>query len=353
MNPASPSIEQEQTHSGGNLSKRSKAPVFVLGCDRSGTTFLYHTLLSAGGFAIYHTESNAFNLLGFRFGDLSRRKNRRAMLDQWLHSKLFHRSGLTREEIESSILNDCRNPGDFLRILMDTIARKQGAVRWADCTPPHLLYVPIIKKLIPDALVVHIIRDGRDVTASLNRIGWIRPLPWDKKRPLIPPALYWRWMVGKGRKYGAQLGADYMEIHYEDVVEHPRESLARIGAFIDHDLDYDYIHQHAMGSVVTPNSSFSADKEKEKAASPIGRWKTVLSPQQIIQVECVIGELLQETGYPLATPRAQLQPGLAVSLMSFLYPRYYDLKLWLKSKTPLARMATLDRMVIGNEEERS
>ena len=353
MNPASLSMEQDQSLSGRNRGARAKAPVFVLGCDRSGTTFLYHTLLSAGGFAIYHTESNAFNLLGFRFGDLSRRKNRRALLDHWLHSKLFYRSGLAREEIEPRILDDCRNPGDFLRILMDTIARKQGAVRWADCTPPHLLYIPLIKKLIPDALIVHIIRDGRDVTASLNRIGWIRPLPWDKKRPLVPSALYWRWMVGKGRKYGANLGGDYMEIHYEDVVEHPHEALARIGAFIDHDLDYDYIQQHAMGSVVTPNSSFSGDKEKEKATSPVGRWKTILSPEQIVQVESVIGDLLRVTGYPLATPPAQLHPGLAVRLMGFLYPRYYDLKLWLKSSTPLARTANMDRMVIGEPEEKN
>ena len=73
---------------------RSQAPVFVLGCGRSGTKFLYHTLLSAGGFAVYHAESNAFNLIGLRFGDLSRLENRRQMLDAWLSSKLFERSGL-------------------------------------------------------------------------------------------------------------------------------------------------------------------------------------------------------------------------------------------------------------------
>ena len=50
---------------------------------------LYHTLLSAGGFAVYHAESNAFNLLGLRFGDLRFRKNRQKMLQVWFTSKLF------------------------------------------------------------------------------------------------------------------------------------------------------------------------------------------------------------------------------------------------------------------------
>ena len=63
---------------------RSKAPVFVLGCGRSGTKLLYHTLLSAGGFAVYHAESNAFNLIGLRFGSLSKLENRQALLDHWL-----------------------------------------------------------------------------------------------------------------------------------------------------------------------------------------------------------------------------------------------------------------------------
>src|SRR6516165_2903756 len=48
-------------------SARSKAPVFVLGSVRSGTTLLYHMLLSSGGFAVYRTESHAINLLEPRF----------------------------------------------------------------------------------------------------------------------------------------------------------------------------------------------------------------------------------------------------------------------------------------------
>ena len=38
-------------------------PVFVVGSARSGNTLLYHTLLSAGGFAIYRGEPAVFDLL--------------------------------------------------------------------------------------------------------------------------------------------------------------------------------------------------------------------------------------------------------------------------------------------------
>jgi hypothetical protein len=333
--------------SGPTRGPRSKAPVFVLGCGRSGTKMLYHTLLSAGGFAVYHAESNAFNLIGLRFGNLANIENRRVLLDHWLRSKLFYRSGLTREEIEPQILNDCRNGADFLRILMETIARKQGVERWAESTPLHLLYLPQIKKLFPNALIIHIIRDGRDVTVSLNKINWIKPLPWDKKRKLLAPALFWRWIVSKGRKYGHRLGGDYMEVHFEDVVQKPQETLARIATFIDHDLDHDRIQQNALGTLRDPNSSFRGDGQ-EVESNPIERWKTVLSKTEIAQLESVLGKLLTETGYQLASNQDDRRRTLPVSVMSFFYPIYFDVKLWLKTYTPLARMGEINRMGISD-----
>jgi len=343
MNAASEVLRQQKA----NARVRAKAPVFVLGCGRSGTKLLYHTLLSAGGFANYHAESNTFNLLARRFGNLARRENRRILLDNWLRSRLFYRSGLTREEIEPRVLEECRNAGDFLRILMETIARKQGVERWAECTPLHLLYLPLIKKLIPDALIIHIIRDGRDVTVSLDRIAWIRPLPWDKKRKLLVPAIFWRWIVSKGRKFGRALGADYLEVHYEDLVEKPRETLAQIGTFIDHHLDYDRIQQNAQGSMVDPNSSFRGDGQ-EKESNPVGRWRAVLSPEQTAQVESVVGDLLVKTNYELVTPEAQRRRSLLSHVMRVVYPIYFDMKLWLKSSTPLARIAATGRMGISD-----
>ena len=335
-----------KTTASGARGVRSKAPVFVLGCGRSGTKLLYHTLLSAGGFAVYHAESNAFNLLGLRFGNLASRRNRRQLLDEYFTSKLFHRTGLEPKDIDERVMEGCRDAGDFLRIVMESIARKQGVDRWAESTPLHLLYLPLIKKLIPNALVVHIIRDGRDVTASLHRIGWIRPLPWDRTRAFVVPAIYWRWVVSKGRRFGRALGADYLEVHYEDLVHNPRETLAGIGQFIDHDLDYDRIQQVALGSVRNPNSSFRGDG-KETEAATIGRWKRMFTPLQVRDVEWSIGKLLVDTGYALETPPAERGSSFPVRFMNLLYPIYFDVKIWLKSHTPLARMADKRRMGIG------
>src|SRR5215467_7685362 len=83
--------------------ERSKAPVFVLGCGRSGTTLLYHMLLSAGNFAVYRTESNIINLMEPRFGDLSVARNRRRMLKAWYNSRLYSLTGLDKKTLEAQL----------------------------------------------------------------------------------------------------------------------------------------------------------------------------------------------------------------------------------------------------------
>jgi hypothetical protein len=57
-----------------------RPPVFIVGCPRSGTSFLYHLLLSGGGFASFHTQMNVFDVLEPIYGDLSVAKNKKAML---------------------------------------------------------------------------------------------------------------------------------------------------------------------------------------------------------------------------------------------------------------------------------
>src|SRR5579871_6396110 len=222
---------------------RSKAPVFVVGCPRSGTTLLYHMLLSAGNFAVYRAESQVFNILEPRFGYLSSPRNRRAMLSAWYESPLFEKTGLRREDVDGPIMNQCRNGGDFLRTYMEAIALQQHVERWADCTPEHLLYLKRIKQTIPGALIIHVVRDGRDVSLSLEKQGWIRPFRWHEEAGLAVAALYWDWIVRRGRAQGRKLGADYLEVQYESLVQNPVEALDKISAFVAQPLDYERIQK--------------------------------------------------------------------------------------------------------------
>jgi hypothetical protein len=315
---------------------RCRAPVFVLGCVRSGTTLLYHMLLSAGNFAVYRTESSVFNLLEPRFGDLSGARNKRRLLEAWYNSRLYTLSGLNQQEIAAKVMTECRNGGDFLRIVMSEIALRQGVERWADTTPEHILYLRRIKETIPDALVIHIIRDGRDVALSTDKLGYVRRLPLDRQPSKMAAGLYWEWMVNKGRRDGRALGADYTEVHFEELVSQPRETLARLGQFIEQDLDYDHIRQVGIGSVSAPNTSFESGSPE--GFNPVGRWRKGYSAEELRVFEGLVGPTLEETGYALASKDRDAAGRMDLRLMRSIYRAYFDAKLYLKAKTPLGKL---------------
>ena len=313
-------------------------PVFVLGCPRSGTTVLYHMILSSGGFAGYPFESDTFRILAPKFPQLNSPGNRERLLEFWLRSSNGAQSGLNRTDIESRVRRECRNIGDFLRIVMEEMCRKQGARRWAEKTPDHVLSIAEIKKLIPESLIVHIIRDGRDAALSLANFGWIQPYFYQGGSKLLSFGVYWKWLVRKGRETGRAIGSDYYELHYEDLIEKPRETLARLGAFIGHNLDYDRIAQVGVGSVSQPNTSFQ-DLASPKNGSAVGRWRGKYSSEELAAFEALVGDCLQESGYSLATSSTQRPgPSFARGLSAF-YISQLEIKYQLKFHTPLGRLA--------------
>jgi hypothetical protein len=279
--------------------KQLNAPVFVLGCPRSGTTLLYDMLISSGHFADYRVETRIFDKATPPFGSLNSIRNRKKLLNAWLQSDYFQRSGLKPNDIRERVLAECRNAGDFLRIVMEGIARNQGVERWAEKTPANLLYIPQIKETIPDALLIHIIRDGRDVAASMSRMCWGDTFSWDRRHRLTVCGLYWQWLVQKGRRYGGRFGPDYLEVHYEQLVQHPKETLATLSKFIHCNLNYDHIRQNAIGVVSKPNTSFK-DEVWNGSFCPIGRRKD-FTELEAVRMEGALGATLRELGYETNT----------------------------------------------------
>jgi hypothetical protein len=294
-------------------------------------------LLSAGGFAVYRAESNVFNMLAPRFGDLGVRKNRQKLMDVWLRSYMFSVSGLNSKEIEAKVLDECRSSGDFFRIIMEEIARHQNVDRWADCTPEHVLFTEAIQEAFPGASVVHIIRDGRDVALSLAKLGWIQPILPHRNGKLIAPALYWEWIVRTGRAKGQKIAPYYTEVRYEELIRDPRRTLAELGRFIGHDLDYDRIKRVAIGSVSEPNTSFR-DELLGESFNPLRRWERLLQSDGLAALERLVGDCLSDLGYSLTTAQGMKSAdGLNLKLMRSAYLRLFDLKFWVKTHTPMSR----------------
>ena len=156
----------------------------------------------------------------------------------------FSRDYLTTTEPSAAAVNRLRHE-------IQKILRWQGRTRLcAKFTGPSR--ISFLRYIFPDALFIHIVRDGRAVTHSLLRVPfwsekggltgpfWQNGLPqasidkWNDEGndPGILAAIQWSHIVDSTRKSGGELGTEsYMEVRYEDFVENPSDCLESMQHF--------------------------------------------------------------------------------------------------------------------------
>lgn len=141
--------------------------VFVVGCPRSGSTLL-QSLLAA------HLGMTSFRETHF-FREFRRRRKWAAIPFLW--PSIQARTRLTELAIELGnpslaylVPRHALCTNIYVRAyyrMLDTLAIERKALIWVEKTPDHLHSIPLISRYVPRAFFVHIVRDGRDVVASL------------------------------------------------------------------------------------------------------------------------------------------------------------------------------------------
>lgn len=266
------------------MNKNNKnRPIIIVGCERSGTTMLRLILCSHKNIAIPPQTKYIKKLYKRRlkFGNLSKPKNRQKLQD-WFYNNHDKRTKLIDLEIDK---NDIQNKlkiagksfGAFLSAILKLYSQKEGKQRWGDKHPYYIKYLLQLFKLFPDAQVIHIIRDGRDAVASLKKMPW-----W--KDNSIYAMLNWQEAIRKGIKARKKYSSDrYMEIHYEEIIENPSESVKRVCEFLNEDysdalLDFNQIADKAIPAYKM--DWHSAAKKKINSLS-VGRWENDLDEWEI------------------------------------------------------------------------
>src|SRR5690606_39213043 len=95
---------------------------------------------------------------------------------------------------------------------------------WGDKTPGYLNQLPLIKAVFPEAKFIHIIRDPRDYSLSVEKA-------WNKNA--FRAAERWRYNIEKARSSTHHFMKDYQEIKYEALLSNPRKELEKICQFLE------------------------------------------------------------------------------------------------------------------------
>jgi len=192
-------------------------------------------------------------------------------------------------------------PGAAIGSVFEAYAAAHGKPRWGDKTPLYMQYLPLLDRLFPRALYIHLIRDGRDAATSFLEVPeGIMTTGWGHPRDAAGFAAQWATEVGAARALGVRVGAArYHELRYEGLVSAPGEELRRVCAFAG--LAYD----DGMLGYVGRTDSARKDHQKRLDEPPrvgVRDWQTEMPPAEVAAFEATAGDLLHDLGYDVSTP---------------------------------------------------
>ncbi len=182
---------------------------------------------------------------------------------------------------------------------------EQGITRYGDASPELLYCADSLVDAFPDARLVQIVRDGRDVVAGMltdpPALAWFRPgfvnLDAEVTHPLLGVdsapdrhlwaessvagkcAMRWRGTIRLMARLRTRLSAEQLvTLRYEEMIRQPVAAAAALSAF--------------TGAEIRP-------VEPQVSGTPLepGAWRRLLAPSQAAEVENVAGEELRRVGY--------------------------------------------------------
>lgn len=268
---------------------------FVVGAGRSGTSLLRSFLDSHPELAV-PGESHFLPRFIRKRADWEHAGgfDTDQFLDALSAEDRYQRWGLDRSSVEEQFRRSPpKNLADALRGTYRAYAHAQGKPRYGDKTPGYVRALPLLADVLPEARIVHIVRDGRDVAASQMSMAWG---PNDAARA----ASAWSRVVSAGRHFAARQPDRYLEVHYERLVADPEPELRRICSFIELTftpvmLDRSESVRRYLGMVKPPGSHARLEKG---LSAELRDWRRELSPDDAGVFQLLAGKELSLLDYP-------------------------------------------------------
>lgn len=190
---------------------------------------------------------------------------------------------------------------DFLaRIYAKLAQRHPGATHILDKHPGYSLHVANIKRLLPRARFIHIVRDGRDVACSLRAAQATLGFGFER---LAQGGMLWKKML-LGARNAAEWGSDYLELRYERFVADQIDAYAHVLDFCGLPADREWIARTLEENTFEKMKQRRATGEAGVHVSThhyrqgkAGSWRDEFTLRDRFEFDRVSGELLCELGY--------------------------------------------------------
>jgi hypothetical protein len=268
-------------------------PIFVGGCERSGTTLL--AALLAGHSRVIAPPEAQFFLGGLAAGRHSGGDDMAAFAAFVKNDWRFHLWELPQslpEELAKSLPPAAVMAG-LARAYADR-TKESNVDRWVDHMPLNIAYAPTLLEEFDEAPMVHIVRDPRAVVASVLPLDWGPPSPRTGAR-------WWLSRIAMGLAAEAAFPDRVVRVYYEELVRDPRGTLARLCPLVGLEFEPTMVESvNAHLPAYTQKQHALVGKPPDPAR--IDAWRSKLSARDLAVIEGELREVQVMLGYESSTP---------------------------------------------------
>lgn len=272
-------------------------PIFIVGAPRSGTSFLRVTLNRHPAIELCDETAFFYKVWVRRqaFGDLAIPENRQRLISRYIETSNVKALGVDRELLAQRLMRDGTNYQAFFTTLVRQGALERGKARFGEKMPHLALFSETLCDWYPRCALIHIVRDPRDVVASLKRMPFGSP-------EALANALTWLEHVGAARR--VEHRDNYLLVKYEELVREPEAELRHIFAFIGERYAPSTLEAREPAREVTwwwyERAQGSLQRDR------VGIWQDQLDRSEVRLIEWIAGPTMKALGYECEAEKPSL-----------------------------------------------
>ncbi len=209
--------------------------IFIVGCPRSGTTWLQR-LLASHPKVHSGEESHIFSL--YVGPQLRAWKSQQSAQLLGAERHLVGPQAYVCDREFASILRDYA-----CRLLSPVLKKLEPDELFVEKTPSHALFISEIRELLPEARFIHLVRDPRDVVASLLAAAKTWGADWAPKSATAAAGM-WVEHICAVQEAARNLSKDkFHEVSYEELSDFPEATLKSLSHFLGLDWNDESIRE--------------------------------------------------------------------------------------------------------------
>jgi Sulfotransferase family len=259
---------------------------FILGCPRSGTTMLQQALNRHSRIVIPPETKFFFSFLGH-----SRRR-------QLNHLERLNRDLQIQLPVPRRRIKTDTEARDFFELIARLYLERLGrtdALYFGEKTPEHTGRLWKITRVVPEAKIIFIYRDGRDVALSLTKVPWMH-------KDLYVNFTIWLYYYRILCRARRDPNLDLLCVKYEELATNPALELRKILDFLGLAYEPAVAEEYGNSEGIPPREySWKARALERITPDRIGLWRQELPVNQINALEGLGQSSLESLGYPLTT----------------------------------------------------